>query len=547
MNPNVLLSPAAGDALFRGFDRLAELLACTLGPTRGHALSESLTSRSNRPEIVDDAAVIARRMMQFPDRGEDVGAMLLRQLVWRVHQRVGDGSATAAVIAQAVLRAGRRLAAGGAGVMALRTGMEKALSVVRTSLHAQARPVRDYGDLIRIALTATGEENLSVALGEMFHNLGADAHIDVEEYIAPYIERDYHEGGRWKARIASAYLYTDPAAHKADVHKAMVALFAGDVERVDQIAPLLRLASALAPEGDQVPAIAVFAHETRGEALATLITNAQQKRLRAVAVDLRRAGAEREADFADLATITGARVFDPVAGDALEALTERDIGFAARVLASPTDAIVAGEGREAARDAAIRTLRRKAGNKALDESARDDARFRIARLIGQLGTLKIGAHTEAERASLRLKADKGLRILPRALEQGWVPGGGVALLVAADAVRAAAETYPDREHAWGARALAEALEAPFNRLLSNARLEPAPLAATLRAKRARRGGGLWGYDLVAGELRNMPEAGVLEAAGVLEDVVAAAVSGALMALTTEVTVLRADPPTMTEP
>ncbi|MEO6062490.1 MAG: TCP-1/cpn60 chaperonin family protein, partial [Thermoflexales bacterium] len=127
MQPNVLLAPVAGDALFRGFDRLAELLAYTLGPSQGHALSESLTSRANRPEFVNDAAVLARRMMQFPDRAEDVGAMLLRHLVWRVHLRAGDGSATAAVVAQALLREGRRLVAGGANPMRLRAGAEAGL------------------------------------------------------------------------------------------------------------------------------------------------------------------------------------------------------------------------------------------------------------------------------------------------------------------------------------------------------------------------------------------------------------------------------------
>ena len=126
-------------------------------------------------------------MMQFPDRAEDVGAMLLRQLVWRVHLRAGDGSATAAVVAQTLLREGRRLVAGGANPMRLRAGAEAGLQTAIASIASQARPVRDYGDLIRLALTATGEEPLSIALGEMFHNLGNGAHIDVEEFAAPYI------------------------------------------------------------------------------------------------------------------------------------------------------------------------------------------------------------------------------------------------------------------------------------------------------------------------------------------------------------------------
>ena len=550
MQPSVLLAPAAGDALFRGFDRLAELLAYTLGPSQGHALSESLTSRANRPEFVSDAAVLARRMMQFPDRAEDVGAMLLRQLVWRVHLRAGDGSATAAVVAQTLLREGRRLVAGGANPMRLRAGAEAGLQAALVSIASQARPVRDYGDLIRLALTATGEEPLSIALGEMFHNLGNGAHIDVEEFAAPYIERDYHEGGRWKARISSPHLYTDAAAHKATLTNCAVALFDGDVTEFDQVEPLLRFALELAPDGGDTPVrVALFAHEVRGEALGALIANTQQKKIQAVAIDLRRAGAQREADFDDLAALTGATVIAPHAGGRLQALGRSDIGMATRVFAGTEDVIVAAEGRQAVREKVIRSLNGRARNRALPDAERDDARFRIARLIGQLGTLKIGAHTEAERASLRQKADKGLRILPLALEEGWLPGGGGGLVAAAQAVsaRASALAETDPELAWGARALATALEAPFRRILSNARIDPAPKLAEVRARNAKRGPKDFGVNALRGEIVRMPEAGILDAAGVMREAITAAVSGAMMALSTDATVLRSNPPLVYEP
>ena len=550
MQPSVLLAPAAGDALFRGFDRLAELLAYTLGPSQGHALSESLTSRANQPEFVSDAAVLARRMMQFPDRAEDVGAMLLRQLVWRVHLRAGDGSATAAVVAQTLLREGRRLVAGGANPMRLRAGAEAGLQTAIASIASQARPVRDYGDLIRLALTATGEEPLSIALGEMFHNLGNGAHIDVEEFAAPYIERDYHEGGRWKARISSPHLYTDAAAHKATLTNCAVALFDGDVTEFDQVEPLLRFALELAPDGGDTPVrVALFAHEVRGEALGALIANTQQKKIQAVAIDLRRAGAQREADFDDLAALTGATVIAPHAGGRLQALGRSDIGMATRVFAGTEDVIVAAEGRQAVREKVIRSLNGRARNRALPDAERDDARFRIARLIGQLGTLKIGAHTEAERASLRQKADKGLRILPLALEEGWLPGGGGGLVAAAQAVsaRASALAETDPELAWGARALATALEAPFRRILSNARIDPAPKLAEVRARNAKRGSKDFGVNALRGEIVRMPEAGILDAAGVMREAITAAVSGAMMALSTDATVLRSNPPLVYEP
>jgi chaperonin GroEL len=185
-NPQVLQNEAATRALQRGFDKIANVLAVTLGPTQGTVLSQHDTHST--PEVLTDAATIARRIIALPNRAEDVGAMLARNLVWRQHLRAGDGCATTAVLAQAILREARACIAAGGNAMMLRRGIERAGRVAVNTLKTLARPARNE-ELPHLAETITGDSRLSAVLGEIFGKLGPDAYVMIEEYITPYIER----------------------------------------------------------------------------------------------------------------------------------------------------------------------------------------------------------------------------------------------------------------------------------------------------------------------------------------------------------------------
>ena len=223
--PAVLHSPEVDLYLKQGFDTLAEALAVTLGPTQGIVLSAS-ENRSS-PELLSDAATIARRILALPHRSEDVGAMLLRNLVWRMQLKAGDGCATTAVLAQSILNQAQRYKAAGANAMLLQRGLKQAVVAASNALRQMAQPVQDEEELTKVAETITAEPELSLILGELFDILGAEAYITIEDYVAPYLEREYQEGGRWAGRLSSPYFITDPARQRAVLGGCTVALFAG--------------------------------------------------------------------------------------------------------------------------------------------------------------------------------------------------------------------------------------------------------------------------------------------------------------------------------
>lgn len=529
--PQILQNETATRALQRGFDRIANLLAATLGPTQGVILSAKDTGA---PEILSDAATIARRIIALPDRAEDVGAMLARNLVWRQHLRAGDGCATTAVLAQAMLRHARAYIAAGGNAMMLRRGIERAAHAALAALQTQARPARAE-ELARVAETLTGDPKLSARLAEIFSKLGPDAYVTIEDYLAPYLECQYYEGGRFVGRLVSPYLITDAATRRAIVSDCHVALYAGSVSSVDDVAPLLNIVAQT--EWHQV---ALIAKEISGTALMTLVLNHQRGNL-ILAAELREKESKRLNDFDDLAVLTGARVLSPDTGDALANIEPSDLGAAPRVEADADELIVvAGEGDPDAVKQRADALRARIETLAETDDEMRDLRFRLARLNGQIAKLMIGAHTEAERNVIHQQAEKAIRALPLALREGVVPGGGVAFLNCIPAVRALDARGDEK---YGVAIVARALEEPFKRIAQNAGLDaPAALIAE-----AQRRGADFGCDALTGQIVSMDDAGILDAVGVLREALQTAISGAVMALTTETIVLHENPQTSYEP
>ncbi|MBM3129120.1 MAG: chaperonin GroEL [Chloroflexi bacterium] len=531
--PQLLQHELATDPLKRGFDKIADLLAVTLGPTQGVILSKHETRAA--PEILSDAATIARRIIALPDRAEDVGAMLARNLVWRQHLRAGDGCATTAVLAQAILRHARAYIAAGGNAMMLRRGIERAGRAAIDALKTMARPAKNE-QLAQVAETITGDPKLSALLAEIFTKLGPAAHVTVEDYLAPYLERQYYEGGRFVGRLVSPYFITDSATRRANIADCHVALYAGTVSSIDDIEPLLKIVAETSWHQ-----VALIANEISGTALMTLVLNHQQGKLKILAAELRENETKRAYDFDDLAALTGATILSPETGRPLAKIDPSDLGAAPRVEADADELIVvAGEGDPEAvkRQAAKISARIETLNDNDDEIK--DLKFRLARLNGQIAKLMIGAHTEAERNVIHQQAEKAIRALPLALREGVVPGGGVAFLNCIPAVRA---VDARGDEAFGVHAIARALEEPFKRIAQNAGLDaPALLIAD-----AQQRGAQFGCDALTGQIVSMDDAGILDSVGVAREALQTAISGAVMALTTETIVLHENPQTSYEP
>jgi chaperonin GroEL len=506
----------------------------------------------------------------LPNHAEDMGAMLMRNLIWCMSQRVGDGSATAAVIARAIFDQASRYRAAGANVMSLKTGIEAAMMAALDLLAQMAMPVRTHTELIGLANGITGHTGLSNLLGEMFYNLGSEAHIQVEEYVAPYLDRVYLEGGRWIGRIASPYLYTEPSTRRSVLTDCAMVLFEGDVTSAEQILPLLTL---LADAPQAARKVALFAHEVSGEALGTLVANHQAKTVEILAVELRRAGVQREADFADLGVLTGATVLSFDRGQWLQDVRMSDFGLARRVEATPDQCLVSGEtgasgGVQTVIDAHLHTLQTRI--KLLPRHEADhaalvaDLQQRIARLVGRVATLKVGAYSEIERQLLIDKANKALRALPLAINEGVVAGGGCAYLKMAQTLRMQSQEARSKnqepssvdsalstqhlalntdEWYWGWDILAAALEAPFRQICKNAGIDEPDIFVAATGKTRRK----VAFDALTQQLLPARKSGHLDAVGVLRKALQIAVSGALMALTVDVMVLHREPKVMMEP
>jgi len=531
--PQVLQGRQATRALKRGFDQITELLAHTLGPTQGVILSQ----HEGRPaEMLSDAAMIVRRIVALPHRAQDVGAMLARNLVWRQHTRVGDGCATTAVLAQAMLREAHRFVAAGGNAMMLRRGMDRATRAAVDALSAQAQPINADGDLARVAETITGDEKLSAALAEIFGKLGPDAFVTIEDYLAPYLERQYYEGGRFNGKLVSPYLITDLATRRAVIEDCHVALYAGEVTNLDDVQTLLEMVA-----GTSWHQVALITKGISSTALTTLVLNHRNNKLKILGVELREAESKRALDFDDLAALTGATVLSPDLGRSLRDIEPTDLGAAPRIEANDEELIiVAGEGDPDAIKQHADTLRAQMQSLDENDDARKHLQMRIARLGGQVAKLMIGAHTETERNVIRQKAEKAMRALPIALREGVVAGGGVAYL---NCIAALDSIEAKGDEAFGVRVIQHALAEPFRRIALNA---GASAPAALRAQAQARGAE-FGYDAMNERVVSMNDAGIVDAAGVLREALLTATSGAVMALTTETIVLHKNPETVYEP
>ena len=527
MSSPLIRSPAALVEIRRGFDTLASLLALTLGPTQGRVL---IDGARGAPEVLCDSGTIARRVIELPRRGEDVGAMLLRNMAWTMRERYGDGAATASVLAQALLRQASRLVAAGANPMLLRRGIERGVAAATQALTAQARPVTGQEQLARLATGVTGDSELGAVLGEMFDLLGPGAALLVEEFAAPYLDREYLDGGRWRARPAARALMPEGMAELVLEHP-LVVVVDQEIRRLEQVQPILELA-VQAPGRPPLLFVGRGIHEA---ALAALTLNHARGVLTIGAAIVASGDPALSDDLSDIALLVGGQLIGELGGHPLRDVRPACFGRARRAgLSREYLTIVGGAADQPAIQQRIAELRSRCARLERTHPDWQRLRLRAARLAGGVGILKVGAYTPRERELKKELANKALRVLAAALEEGLVSGGGVAYLACREAVLAAQAACSDPDEAAGVGAVGMALEAPFDQIVRNHGGVYPPLA---RAEIERRGPG-YGFDAQTGRYVPMAEVGVLDSLSVARGALEAAASAAVMAITTEVVVLR---------
>jgi chaperonin GroEL len=522
----LIFSPDALEQISRGFNRMADLFALTLGPTQG-VIVNARNGRSE-PEFLTDSGTIAKRVVELSEQGENTGAMILRSMIQELYQNYGDGASTASVLAAAIIQKAIQLIAAGANPMRMRSGLERGLSAALTALASQAHPLAGQELLTHFAIGVTGNDELGRLLGEMFDVLGTDATVTVEEYYAPYLEREYLEGGRWTAHPPARGFLPD-GKPEASLDNPIILVADQEIESIDHVRTILELASQQTPKRP----LLVVAKDVKGEALNALLLNFNRGILTIGAAVPADNIFPKSEELADIALLTGAGLMDNYTGRSLSSVKLTDLGQARRVVFNREQlTIIGGGGNPAAVRQRVGELRTQM--KGLERSQNDweKLRLRTARLAGGVGVLKVGAYTEREREYKKDLARKAVRMLDLAMTGGVVPGGGTAFLDCISAVQAVRSECADEDEARGVDVLAKALSAPFLHIAQNyGRVEPQ--VALFDVLQLGPGHGL---DVHTGQYALMVESGILDCANVVRGALAAAVSAANMVITTNIIV-----------
>lgn len=534
--PQVVGQPTSQKHFKRGLNIIADLLAPTLGPTGGFVVSE--TERSTKYEYLSDSSVVVRRVISLGRPELDVGAMVMRNIIWRIGQRAGDGGATTAVLTRAIYNEGARLLASGVNAMQLTRGLNQASELALEALQAQTRPVQSEDELAAVARTITNDDALSAVMGEMSYLLGADAHIIIEKYVAPYLERRYIAGAHYKAEISSMYFYTDTVRKTSVLAAPALALVDESLSQTDQVLPLMEAAIA---KGSK--ALVIIAKNVTGEALNLLVTNNQaakeKKKLDILAVKLSVVGDELRFAKQDLALMTGATLLGAEGTRGLGHVRPDDLGNAVRIeFGSKALVVLPPDDRRSAIQHEVTKLRAYLNSLPMDDDDRPKVIKRLSTLAGGIGELKIGALTRSERAHRQSQAERAFKVLSAAQRNGVVAGGGAAFVHCAQALRdvAAGGNHSD-DTIIGINLLANALSKPLEQIVVNTGVH----SPSVIVHRVEEAGVPAAYDALTGKTVDAFESGILDVTDVAALVLKTAVSGAMMVLSTDTIVYHKNP------
>src|SRR5918911_748108 len=430
----VIFRLQARQALLSGVDKMARLVRPTLGPVHRNVAIAPIVGTDKSPELLDDAGTILRRVIEMPDKYENMGAMLMRHLAWKIKEEVGDGTATAIVIAQQILTETTRYVEAGGNAMFIARGIEQGLAAALKALEQQSITVDTQDEITRVALAATGDDEMARYLGEMFDIVGPDGTITVEESKRAGLDRRYIEGVTWDKGYVSPYMVTDQDRMEATLDSPVLLITDRWIKHASELIPLM---TKLFEAGEKN--LFIIANDIESDALALLVTNKLHDRLVSVGVKAPGYGDRRLKVLEDLCILTGAKLVSEDAGDLLEDVQLSDLGRAQRVWANKDYFSViggAGDPQRLRERLAEGKKDIKYHHEKKDEYERDKARERLRQQAAGGAVLTVGAATEAGVQGRKARAEDAVRTVRCAIEEGVVPGGGAALLACADAVPA---------------------------------------------------------------------------------------------------------------
>ena len=513
MAKQIMFDDAARQKMKAGIEKLAKTVRVTLGPAgRNVILQKSFGS----PHVTKDGVSVAKEI-EHVDPFENMGAKLVLEVANKTNDVAGDGTTTATVLASAIFNEGLKYAATGVSTIELRSGIEKAVQNAIAAIEGQSRKVKSKDDKAAVAtISANNDPEIGDLLAEAFDNVGDEGVITVEENKGIDTVMDHVEGMEFDKGYLSPYFATDLGKLVAEYEDAQVLICNKKISTVRELVPALEGAMRSGRP------LLIIAEDIEGEALTALVINRLKNVLNVVAVKAPGFGERRKAYLEDIATLTGGVALTDELGITLENVTEEHFGSASRIVVSKdATTIIEGGGKKKAVDERSAQIRVQI-EKTSSDYDREKLEERLVKLTGGVAVIKVGGKTEAEMKEKKDRVEDALNATRAAIEEGIVPGGGVALLRAAAAV---SEGRYKQDERFGALIIERALEAPVRQIAENAGVDGSVVAETIREKAKA-----VGYNALTAEYEDMFKAGVIDPAKVVRSALqnAASISGLLL-------------------
>ncbi len=504
-------------ALLRGVNILAEAVKATLGPKGRNVV---IDKKFGSPTITKDGVTVAKEV-ELKDKYENMGAQLLKEVASKTSDVAGDGTTTATVLAQAIFREGLRNVTAGANPMGLKRGIDQAVEAVAAELKRVSKSTKDKKEIAQVATIASNNDRtIGNLIAEAMEKVGKDGVITVEESKSADTVLDVVEGMQFDRGYLSPYFVTDPERMEAVLEDAIILIYEKKLSAMKDMLPLLE---QVARTGKQ---FLIIAEDVEGEALATLVVNKLRGTLKATAVKAPGFGDRRKAMLEDIAILTGGKAITEDLGIKLENIKLEDLGKAKKIVVDKDNTtLVEGGGKNSAIEGRIKQIRAQIEETTSDYD-REKLQERLAKLAGGVAVVKVGAATETAMKEKKARVEDALNATRAAVEEGIVPGGGVALLRAASAID---KLKLEGDEKVGAGIVRRALEEPIRQIVENAGLEGSVIVEKVKAETVA----TRGFDADSMEFVDMIQAGIIDPTKVERSALQNAASVAGLLLTTE--------------
>ena len=519
----VRFSEDARARMLRGVNILANAVKTTLGPKGRNVVLEK---SYGAPTITKDGVSVAKEI-ELADKFENMGAQMVKEVASKTSDIAGDGTTTATVLAQAMIREGLKSVAAGMNPMDLKRGIDKAVVAAVAELKKLSKPSSDSKSIAQVGtISANGDEVIGKLIAEAMDKVGKEGVITIEDGSGLENELDVVEGMQFDRGYLSPYFVNNQQSMQADLEDPYILLHDKKVSNVRELLPVLE---AVAKAGKP---LLIVAEEVEGEALATLVVNTIRGIVKVCAVKAPGFGDRRKAMLEDMAILTGGQVISEEVGLQLEKVTLKDLGRAKKVqVAKENSTIIDGAGDSKAIQARIKQIKAQIEETTSDYD-REKLQERVAKLAGGVAVIKVGAATEVEMKEKKARVEDALHATRAAVEEGVVPGGGVALIRAVAAMKSLKGDNEDQDH--GIALTRRAMEAPLREIVANAGDEPSVVLA-----KVAEGKGTFGYNAATGQFGDMIEMGILDPTKVARSALQNAASIAGLMITTEAMVAEA--------